>query len=42
LVITRGTDRQRITVGHYPAMSLADARKEAGKLLANLLPGIRA
>jgi len=22
-VITRGTDRQRITVGHYPAMSLA-------------------
>jgi hypothetical protein len=32
-VITRGTDRQRITVGHYPAMSLADARKEARKLL---------
>jgi len=32
-VITRGTDRQRITVGQYPAMSLADARKEARKLL---------
>jgi hypothetical protein len=32
-VITRGTDRQRITVGHYPTMSLADARKEARKLL---------
>ena len=28
-VITRGTDRQRVTVGHYPTMSLADARKEA-------------
>src|ERR1700726_4373986 len=32
-VITRGTDRRRITVGRYPAMSLADARKEAKKLL---------
>src|ERR1700730_16684495 len=32
-VITRGTDRHRITVGHYPAMSLANARKEARKLL---------
>ena len=26
-VITRGTDRQRITIGQYPAMSLAEARK---------------
>jgi integrase len=33
-VITRGTDRQRITIGRYPAMSLADARKEAKKRLA--------
>jgi hypothetical protein len=31
-VITRGTDRQRITIGLYPSMGLADARKEAKKL----------
>ena len=36
-VITRGTDRQRITVGHYPAMPLADARKAARKLLTEPL-----
>jgi integrase len=33
-VITRGTDRQRITIGRYPAMSLAEARREARKRLA--------
>jgi integrase len=33
-VITRGADRQRISIGHYPAMSLADARKEARRCLA--------
>jgi integrase len=33
-VITRGLDRQRITVGRYPTMSLAEARKEAKKRLA--------
>ncbi len=33
-VITKGSDRQRITIGQYPAMSLAEARKEAKKRLA--------
>ena len=32
-IIMRGAERQRVRVGHYPAMSLADARKEAKKLL---------
>jgi integrase len=32
-IIMRGVMRQRVRVGHYPAMSLADARKEAKKLL---------
>lgn len=32
-VITRGTSRERVTIGHYPAMSLAEARKEARKRL---------
>ena len=32
-IIMRGVQRQRVRVGHYPAMSLADARKEAKKLL---------
>ena len=32
-IVMRGTERQRVRVGHYPAMSLADARKEARKLL---------
>jgi len=32
-VITQGTDRQRITIGHYPQMPLAEARKEAKKRL---------
>src|ERR1700685_278300 len=29
----RGQIRQRVRIGHYPALSLADARKEAKKLL---------
>ena len=29
----RGQIRQRMRIGHYPVMSLADARKEAKKLL---------
>ncbi len=33
-VITRGTDRQRISIGRYPSMPLAEARREAKKLLA--------
>jgi integrase len=33
-VITRGTDRQRITIGQYPRMGLAEARKEAKKQLS--------
>ena len=33
-VITQGTDRQRISIGKYPQMSLADARKEAKKRLS--------
>jgi integrase len=32
-VIMRGQIRQRVRIGHYPAMSLADARKNAKKLL---------
>jgi hypothetical protein len=33
-IITRGTQRQRITIGQYPRMSLAEARKEAKKQLS--------
>jgi integrase len=33
-VITKGNDRQRITIGRYPSMTLAEARKEAKKQLA--------
>jgi hypothetical protein len=33
-VITRGRDRQRVSIGQYPEMSLADARKEGKRLLA--------
>jgi integrase len=33
-IITRGKDRERISLGLYPQMSLADARKEAKKRLA--------
>jgi integrase len=32
-IVMRGVQRQRVRVGHYPAMSLADARKEAKRLL---------
>src|SRR5712692_8771637 len=31
--VIRGRERIRTTIGRYPAMSLADARKEAKKLL---------
>jgi integrase len=33
-IITRGVDRQRITIGQYPGMPLAEARKEAKRRLA--------
>src|SRR5438552_1705901 len=33
-IVVRGRERIRARVGHYPDMSLADARKEAKKLLA--------
>lgn len=33
-VITRGDNRQRITIGHYPTISLAEARKQAKRKLA--------
>jgi hypothetical protein len=32
-IVIRGTERMRTRIGHYPALSLADARKEARKLL---------
>jgi integrase len=32
-IVMRGVQRQRVRVGHYPTLSLADARKEAKKLL---------
>jgi len=32
-IVMRGQVRQRVRIGHYPAMSLAEARKEAKKLL---------
>jgi integrase len=32
-IIMRGQVRQRLRIGHYPAMSLAEARKQAKKLL---------
>ncbi|HEY4920897.1 MAG TPA: Arm DNA-binding domain-containing protein, partial [Xanthobacteraceae bacterium] len=32
-IVMRGQIRQRVRIGHYPRMSLADARKEAKKLL---------
>jgi integrase len=32
-IVMRGIERQRVRIGHYPALSLADARKEAKKLL---------
>jgi len=32
-IVMRGQIRQRVRIGHYPLMSLADARKQAKKLL---------
>ena len=32
-IVVRGHIRQRVRIGHYPAMSLAAARKEAKRLL---------
>jgi hypothetical protein len=32
-IVMRGVERQRVRIGHYPTVSLADARKEAKKLL---------
>jgi hypothetical protein len=32
-IVMRGVERLRVRIGHYPAVSLADARKEARKLL---------
>src|SRR6202166_3194585 len=32
-IVIRGAERVRTRIGHYPALSLADARKEAKKLL---------
>jgi hypothetical protein len=38
--VIRGRERQRTNVGRYPMMGLADARKEARKLLTcELTPG---
>jgi hypothetical protein len=34
-IVQRGVDRRIIRVGHYPALSLQDARKAAKKLLAS-------
>jgi intergrase/recombinase len=33
-VVMRGRNRELVTIGHYPELSLADARTEAKKLLA--------
>jgi hypothetical protein len=32
-IVIRGTERVRTRIGHYPELSLAEARKEARKLL---------
>jgi hypothetical protein len=34
-VIVRGKNRERITIGHYPQMTVAEARTKAKKLLAS-------
>lgn len=36
-VIVRGKNRERVTIGHYPPMSVAEARTKAKKLLASEL-----
>lgn len=33
-VVMHGTDRQRVTIGRYPVISLSDARAEARRILA--------
>jgi integrase len=37
-IVMRGADRQLITLGHYPAVSLQTARSEAKRLLATTQP----
>lgn len=34
-VVMRGRNRELVTIGHYPAMSVSDARTKAKKLLSN-------
>lgn len=38
-VVVHGADRQRSTIGRYPVISLADARSEAKRLLAEVTLG---
>ncbi len=33
-IVMRGQERRRIRIGHYPSVTLSDARKEAKRLLA--------
>src|SRR5664280_3518846 len=41
-IVMRGEERRRIRIGHYPAVTLSEARKEAKRLLAAThLPGKR-
>jgi integrase len=41
-IVMRGQERRRIRIGHYPALTLSEARKEAKRLLAAThLPGKR-
>jgi hypothetical protein len=35
-VVQHGADRRLITIGRYPIISLADAREEAKRLLAEM------
>jgi integrase len=37
-VVMTGTDRKLISIGHYPTLSLANARREARKILAGVMP----
>jgi Arm DNA-binding domain len=37
-IVMRGHDRQLIRIGHYPSVSLQDARTEAKRLLASAQP----
>ena len=38
--VIRGRERERTNIGQYPTVSLADARKEAKKLLTEEPPSI--